>query len=361
MIRRIALASILLTCLAGAAFAATDTDFVIPASGSVAGALGSRWQTEVTLHNVGDQPMDLAFSFHDGTGLVKSFDMTLNARTTVSIGDIVATKFGLTGTTGAIAIDVKNDALVERLAVTSRTFNKPLTGGEFGQDIPAIEPSEALTRGDSGILTAPSEAANVRFNFGIYAFENSTIEWKLVRADGTVAKAVTMTHTAATQVQYTNGAVSFFESTAKNNDVVQADVLSGRVVIFGSAINNASGDPTFVPQSRTREAAPIEILGLDMDEDGTVDIQAHDGILDERISLQTSLFPNYFRVAASSSTGKVVTYTLVDPSRDVSLIDANGTIQWSPGADVRGGTGSLTVRVSDGFHSTDLIIPVKFL
>lgn len=359
MFKRIILAT-LLASLAAVGFAA-NTDFVIPASGSVAGALGSRWQTEVTMHNIGDQPIDLTLTFHNGTGTVKSFDMAVNARATVSVGDIVATKFGLTDATGAIAIDVKNDALVERLAITSRTFNKPLTGGEFGQDIPAVNPSDALVKGDSGILTAPSDAANVRFNFGIYALENSTIDWSLVRADGTVVKTVTKTYDAGVQAQYTNGAVSFFESTASNNDVIQANVQAGRIVIYGSAVNNASGDPTFVPQSRTREAAPIEILGLDMDENGTVDIQAHDGIVVERIALQTSLFPNYFRVVASGAPGKTLTYQLIDPSRDVTLIDANGTIQWSPGADVRGTTGSLTVRVSDGFHTTDLIIPVKFL
>lgn len=359
MFKRIILAT-LLTALAAVGFAA-NTDFVIPASGSVAGALGSRWQSEVTLHNIGDQPMDLTFSFHNGTGTVKSFDTTVNARSTVSLNDVVATKFGLTETTGAITIDVKNDALVERLAVTSRTFNKPLTGGEFGQDIPAVEPPDALTKGDSGILTAPSDAANVRFNFGIYALENSTVDWKLVRADGTVVKTITMTYDAGVQMQYTNGAVSFFESTAQNNDVVQADVKAGRIVIYGSSVNNLSGDPTFVPQSRTREAAPIEILGLDMDENDSVDIQAHDGIIGERIALQTSMFPNYFRVVATSASGLPLTYELIDASRDVSLIDANGTIQWSPGADVKGTNGSLTVRVSDGFHTTDLIIPVKFL
>ena len=58
--------------------------------------------------------------------------------------------------------------------------------------------------------------------------------------------------------------------------------------------------------------------------------------------------------------GQELTYSLVNASTDVQLIDEMGTIQWVPSSSLRGTSGSLTVRVSDGTDDSDLIIPVIF-
>jgi hypothetical protein len=50
----------------------------------------------------------------------------------------------------------------------------------------------------------------------------------------------------------------------------------------------------------------------------------------------------------------------VNPPSDAQFIDEVGTVQWVPGANLKGTSGSLTVRVSDGTDESDLIIPVVF-
>ncbi|HVT45871.1 MAG TPA: hypothetical protein VMT00_15950 [Thermoanaerobaculia bacterium] len=356
--RRLILAALLLAFASFASADALDADYVIPASGSGPGLLGSVWQSEVSLYNASTRTMDLTLSFHDGSGKVTQFATSLPSRSTTSIADIVNARFGQPAAVGAIVIDVADEALVDKLIVTSRTFNLS-DSGEFGQDIPAVSASDTLTKGYSGIIIGPSDASNVRLNFGLFALADSTIDWKLLRSDGTIASELTVTYTGGSHVQYTRGVESFFGSTAADNDAIQADVIAGEIVLYGSAVNNATGDPSFVPPGRFREPAAIEFLGLDLDENGTVDVEARDGIVVRPIELVTSLFPNYFRVIAVEATGRPLTLTLVNPSNDVVLIDAD-TIQWLPGVDVKGTSGSLTVRATDGFRTADLIIPVIF-
>src|SRR5207244_371457 len=106
-------------------------------------------------------------------------NVTINPRSTVTISDIVKTRFGRDSVTGAIEINVP-DAAANRIAITSRTFN-----GDFGQDIPAVNANDAATAGEVVVLQAPSSASDSRFNFGLYAVTDAKIRWDLVRADGT--------------------------------------------------------------------------------------------------------------------------------------------------------------------------------
>src|SRR5262249_61805370 len=119
-----------------------------------------------------------------------------------------------------------------------------------GQDVPAVKISDAATAGDTIVLQAPSSATDARFNFGIYAATAATVRWELVRADGSLAASLDQSLGAGTQQQFNSGIVTLLGSTAQDNDTVQALVTSGNAIAYGSAVNNASGDPTFVPGIR---------------------------------------------------------------------------------------------------------------
>lgn len=337
---------------------AGEIDFLIPASGAVSAANESRWETEVTFFNAGSDPVALSLYYHDGTGRIASSDLTLAPRATTALVDIVRTRFGKSESTGAIAIDVKNDALIERLAITSRTANVSASG-EYGQNIPAVQPMDSLIQGTSAAITGPSNASTVRLNFGLFAFEASTVKWSLVRADGTLVKQLERSYTPGSQIQYNRGVTTLFESTPQNSDTIRVDILAGRVIVFGSAVHNTTNDPSYVPAGRIKERSTLEFLGVDLDEDGTIDVLARNGVLTEPVILATSIYPNYFNIVALEPSGKTITYSLVNPSFDTNLINPN-TVQWSPGVNMKGKTGSLTVRATDGFQTADLIIPVIF-
>src|SRR5204863_3511454 len=128
---------------------------------------GSQWQSEITLHNTSNSSAVISMTFHDANGAEESTSVTLGARATMTISDIVANNFGVQAGTGAIEIRVP-DNMGDRVVINSRTFNSS-AAGQFGQDVPAIDVNDAATAGDTIVLQTPSSAAENRFNFGLYA------------------------------------------------------------------------------------------------------------------------------------------------------------------------------------------------
>jgi hypothetical protein len=340
--------------------AASAATLVIPAAGTGPGANGSQWQSELTIHNAAPRPATLAVEFHQGKSVFGPVSVTLGARETESIADIVRTKFNVDGGSGALQITAE-DRAARSLAVTSRTFNTSATG-EFGQDIPAIDVVNAARAGELAALPAPSDAAANRFNFGVYAVDATSVTWEVVRANGTVAATKEAAYAAGEHVQYGFGVSSFLGATPADNDTVVARVTSGKAIFYGSIIN-ATGDPTFVPGVRTREDVIINFLGVDLDEDGTVDIADanHDGVLDAPINVITSMFPDYFRVVAKGEFDESLTFEIVkSPATKSDLLDADGLVRLIAAGDLKNTAGELQVKIKTGTSETIVTIPVEF-
>ena len=348
------------TSLALMPLAASAASIYIPAAGTGPGANDSQWQTELTLHNTSSRTIALGLVFHDQQGPTAPVSLSLAPRATESIADVVKNRFGREVATGALEITLP-DADAVKVAVTSRTFNVN-PAGEFGQDIPAYAESEVATAGDIAVIAGPSSIADYRFNFGVYAVADASVRWELLRADGTVAATKDVQYVGGRQVQYTNGVASLLNTTAGDNDVIHATVLTGRALFYGSAIHQRSGDPTFVPAVRAREDVRINFAGIDVDENGTIDIADadRDGVLDSALDVFTNGFPNYFRVIATGENGQAVTYELIEAPADATFVDAQGTVSYAPGGNLRGSTGTLKVRATSGSTSVILTIPVHY-
>jgi hypothetical protein len=340
--------------------AASAATIVIPAAGTGPGANGSQWQSELTIHNAAPRAATVAVTFHQGRNVLGPVSVTLQARETASIADIVKTRFGVAAATGALILETE-DRTARSLAITSRTFNTS-AAGEFGQDIPAIDVANAARAGDLAALPAPSDADANRFNFGLYAVEATGVTWDLVRANGTVAATRSATYAAGEHVQYGFGVTTFLGATPAGNDTVQARLTSGKAIFYGSIINT-TGDPTFVPGVSTRDDVVINFAGVDLDEDGTVDIADanHDGVLDAPLQVITSMFPDYFRIVAAGEFGETITYEIVkSPATKSDLLDANGTVRLIAAGDLRNTSGELQVKLKTGTSETIVTIPVRF-
>ena len=337
--------------------AASATTLIVPASGTGPGANGSHWQTELTLHNTSASSVTATLTFHDAIGAAGTSTVAVAPSATVAIADVVASRFGRESATGAIEITFDN-AFAQKLSIASRTFNTT-SGGELGQDIPAIDAAAATSDGNTIVLGAPSSTADARFNFGVYAVTAATVQWDLLRADGSIAGSKQVTYAAGSQKQYNDGVTTFFNASPQNSDTVHAVVTEGRALAYGSAINNASGDPTYVPGLLVHPDLRINFAGVSFGNAGAIDVADanHDGVLDRAIDIQTGSWPIGFRVVVNSSTG--ATFELVNPPSDVKLVDTHGGILWTPSAALSGTSTTLTLRVTaDG--STEIItIPVN--
>jgi hypothetical protein len=339
---------------------AASPDFVIPAAGTGPGAGGSQWQSELTLHNAGREAADVTLVFHQAAAAPKSFTLTLQPRTTVSIADVVKSRFGVDAGTGAIVVDT-SDVASRKIAITSRTFNRTVSG-DLGQDIRALRVSEALGAGDTGVVPGPSDAVASRFNFGLFALDATVIEWRLLRADGEEAAETSVSYAAGTHMQYNGGVSTLLAATPEGNDTVHARIISGAAFLYGSTVDETSGDPTFVPAGRTRENLQVLFLGVDLNEDGNIDVADANGdlVLDQPIDVIAGIYPNFFRVVVADPEGADVTLTVVSHTSETRLVDAEGTLQWYPPASRRGTSGALKVKAFDGVDEVEITIPVNF-
>ena len=339
--------------------AASAATIVVPAAGTGPGANGSQWESELTLHNAGPRAITVSIAFHQDTNVIGPVTVTLEPRRTVSIDDIARTRFGLSHGNGALVLDVA-DRDARHLAVTSRVTNV-MANGEFGQDIPAVRTTEAAVAGEIAALTGPSSAATTRFNFGVYAVSATTVKWELLRADGTPAGSAEVSYAAGQHAQYNRGTEFLLGAEPRDNDTVHARVISGSAIFYGSAIND-TGDPTFVPSVRTRDDILI-VFGIDVDEDGTVDIADADGdgVLDAPLEVfTTSGFAEYFRIVAAGEFGEPVSLEIVSSTSGAMLVDNKGTVLASGDVNLRGKSGEIVVRATAPGTTTLLTIPVRF-
>ena len=231
--------------------------------------------------------------------------------------------------------------------------------GQFGQDVPAVNANDAAMAGDTVVLQGPSDATDNRYNFGIYALASATVRWDLIRTDGTRAASAEKTYPAGTQFQYNNGIVTLLGGTAADDDTIQAFVENGSVIAYGSAINNASGDPTFVAGIRGRADTLVNFIGVDIAGDGTIDVTDanHDGILDQPIDLYMTAFPTYFRVVATGPNDAPLTLSFINPPDDARFVDTKGDVQWYPSPS-EGPMTTLKVLATWSGGSEVLTIPV---
>ncbi|HVR43650.1 MAG TPA: hypothetical protein VMS56_09420 [Thermoanaerobaculia bacterium] len=358
MIRRTTL--ILLLALAPAALAAQSPELYVPVTGTIPGADGSRWQGELTLHNAATVPVAATLTLYGPAGALGAHDLTLGARSTITFENVVGQAFGLESATGALSIDLADHGR-GRVAVTSRIVNR-LPSGEFGQNVPAVSEASTLRAGATAAIPGPARSLDSRFNFGIHAIEATRVQWRLLRADGTLAAETGADFEPGTHAQYNQGVVTLFGQSPRDGDVVHARILEGNAIVYGSIVASSSGDPTFVPGFELREDFAITFIGVDLDEDGTVDVfdADGDGTLDAPVVLYTSFLPNYFKVVTEGGEGDPVTFSLVSAPSGTALIEPPGTVQSYPDFTHRGKTGSIVVRASDGFFASDLVIPVTF-
>lgn len=337
--------------------AAGATTLVIPASGTGPGSNGSQWQTELTLHNTSASAITATLIFYDTTGAGGTATVDVAPRATVSVADVVASRFGRSSATGAIEVTF-DSAFAQKLTVSSRTFNKS-SSGEFGQDIPAVDATNVPDAGSIVVLSGPSSATDAHFNFGVYAVSAATVQWELLRADGTIAASKEVSYAAGSQIQYGNGVETLFGKLPQDNDTVHAIVTNGRALAYGSVINNASGDPTYVPGVLARADLRINFEGVDFGDNGKISVPDanHDGVLDHSIDVQTGTWPIAFRVVVDSTTP--ATFELLNAPSELRFFDARGGLTWSPNALSAGTTLNLKIRVTADGVTEIITIPVN--
>jgi hypothetical protein len=148
---------------------------IIPVAGAVHGANGTFFHTEVTIMNSGAAQASGTLRFVSRTGDAVDRQVTLGARQSLVVDDILGKLFGIsTDTVGYLRFTPASGAF----AVTSRTYTS-VTGqlATYGTSAPALPLSAALKSGGIRIIGALDDAspatvaaavpATFRTNFGL--------------------------------------------------------------------------------------------------------------------------------------------------------------------------------------------------
>ena len=213
----------------------------IPAVAHADGVGDSTWRSDVGLLNRSSGMNSVRLRFHSGN---QPLDRMLELAPGESrvIEDVVDW-FGRNGS-GPLRV-FSSDALT----VTSRTYNQS-PDGTFGQSLDGVTATGGLESGESVFLMQLREDDVARTNIGIHNQwrRSAVVEIALYDADGSLVTG----HTRSIPAQQTVQLNRPFKALGGRADIESGyaviSVLSGQdIYVYGSVIDNLTGDPTAIP------------------------------------------------------------------------------------------------------------------
>ncbi|MEX0880024.1 MAG: S8 family serine peptidase [Thermoanaerobaculia bacterium] len=242
---------------AAAAPAASSEDIVIAQASHATGANGDFFRTDLHVTNLGTAPATLTLSLIPralaGTPGPPRVHTLAPGQTFESL-DVLSGEFGL-GNSSAAGLRIRPSEPA-RLAVSTRTYVEKF-GGTFGFSIPGLPASDAIGAGDGKStviqLDSSSSPQGFRANFGFaeVAGADATVSVRVKRGDtGDDIGYGLYEVPAGTSFQATSSGV--LPPTGASNVYLQFEVQAGagRVLAYGVAIDNTSGDAIYIPAKR---------------------------------------------------------------------------------------------------------------
>ena len=186
----------------GAAQMVSETQFFpVVAHTAGAGDPPTSWRSDLTVHNVMDGELTVGIMFFE-SGNVTEWDgiytvtLTLQARETRTVEDIVATLFGITANSkGSLLLECDNSVFPSNpedsmMLATTRTYNVGSEIGTFGTSVPTVQFSGTFLNGGQSVslITGVRNDSDFRSNLGIVNFSFAevpiTVHYRFLDEDG---------------------------------------------------------------------------------------------------------------------------------------------------------------------------------
>ncbi len=231
--------------------------WMVPAAANTAGAGGTYWHSDVSLHNphVFDLPVVVQVLPSNTTNLfVDTVTVTLYPYESLNLWDALGPDLFEIDGTGALLVYADLDPAscdpIETcdFLVTSRTYTvEPMGGtGEYGQTIPGRDLSQGVDWWTLGYAAGVISDSWFRTNIGVASW---TGDWITVRADvqdeaGTIIGTQEFTIPPFGHLQsrlaytITGGSVVFYIVSGPDDALVFP---------YASVVNEDTGDPSFIP------------------------------------------------------------------------------------------------------------------
>ena len=238
---------------------------VLGAAAHTDGLNGTRWRTDLLLHNAGGATARAEVAMlaeGGGSDRPRSVAVTLEAGATLRFDDVLRTVFG---TSGNAALRVELDR--RDVTAAARTYT-PHGFGSCGQYVPAIAADAAVTAGETaallGLTHSPDRSRGFRTNLGLVNPSTEPAEAEIAYFAGAGPPLAVQTVTVP--------ASGFIQRTDVFRDLTSSPTVEGRIEVrplttgarllpYASLVDNVSGDPTMVlPAIATDE--PQLLIGV---------------------------------------------------------------------------------------------------
>ncbi|MEN8163099.1 MAG: PKD domain-containing protein [Acidobacteriota bacterium] len=227
--------------------------FLVAAAAHVGGLEDTDWRTDLEIYNLNPTPANMQLKLlksGEDNSSPPSVPMTLKPGACVRMADALNKVFSHEGTA---ALEV--DSLSGNIVVSSRTFNTT-DAGTFGQFLPGVGPGGSVTFGQEAriiqLTQDTSDDTGFRTNIGFVnrAPNTTRVETDLYTSDGVHLGTVT---TRLDPFEHRQINRIFRQSTsapvANGYAIVTTSSADGSFVAYASVVDNASGDPIFIPAS----------------------------------------------------------------------------------------------------------------
>ena len=234
------------------ASAIQETHYVLPGISDITG--GSVFQSDVRIFNGGNEPVDITLGF-ETLSILEDVNpapvlMTLQPGQVEVIDDALPELWGLNQTAGALTIDT---AVNSSIVATGRTFSPLLTGGTNGQFIPAVTAADAVGVGERPLTILQLEQSpQYRSNLGLVEVTGQPVTVVITgynpNSKLSVSTQLDLDPNEFFQQNGILGAMFGADTNVYGGRIsVQAIGGTGQVAAYGSVVDMATSDPTYVP------------------------------------------------------------------------------------------------------------------
>ncbi len=230
-------------------------EWIFPVAASAPGAAGTVWKTDLRLVNRGTSQATVSIAYYPASdtaaaGPSATVEHVVPAGSQLTVDDVLAADFGVTSGKGALR--VSSD---QPLQGSSRIYNDQRSAGlgTLGQQVPAMDPSESLSSGTLPMLSNTSgDPQGFRTNIGWFnpGTTDLTLTFTFIGSDGRVLATATESAPAQALVQKSVTAMASGLDAAGDFYVTFTASPEAGLFVYGSVVDNTSGDAVYVPATR---------------------------------------------------------------------------------------------------------------
>ena len=206
------------------------------------------WVSDLRIFNAGAaSPATLTFYPMANPAAATSIELTIGEGEIKTLDNVLVSTFGFNSNAGgSIVITTPGET---SLTATARTYNQTASG-TYGQFIPGVTVAESIGAGDRALqILQVEQSTRIRTNIGVNetSGQPATVEVSLITPDSLATPTVTIALQANEYRQFGLGEFGLPDAVYNARVAVKVVGGAGKVTAYGSAIDQITQDPTYVP------------------------------------------------------------------------------------------------------------------